>query len=511
MLITKRITLITPIVLVLSLSITVSEALAFTMSASSSSQPKPNLPLPKALDSQTPGTWAYDTMTRRIDSEILQRTYDENEIEFGSPKFASAMVEFNALRSELRNAGGTKLRHLRPLSSNDSSEEIAEWRKILTPYIDEKEDTWLSSPWMVAEFYVYRRLMEALGYFDSRAATVGYDPFAKQKRMGLVQSLSLAAPILAQMKPFLDIDIGTADTVTTADKSDDDAAADGDQGLLEEGMGLAIAFDLWGNKMDLSLWPADSTQNTNMPGMFDAILRSADDNLLHDDTSTLIQYAKSLRDTRQKSDKPRPIRVDIIVDNAGFELVMDIVLADYLIASGIADVVRFQLKSHPTFVSDAMEKDLREHIAYYADGCGGDDEVTATTRGAGRRWNGHLDAGRWECHEHNFWVQPPAMWEMTPSLRKEMAANCDLAFVKGDANYRRLLGDLAWDMSDGFEDVVGAYFPCPVCALRTLKAEVGCGMKKELVERAKGLDEKWSVNGRFGVVQFSMGAGSATD
>jgi Damage-control phosphatase ARMT1-like domain len=41
---------------------------------------------------------------------------------------------------------------------------------------------------------------------------------------------------------------------------------------------------------------------------------------------------------------------------------------------------------------------------------------------------------------------------------------------------RAFIGDCKWDMTASFEDVVGAYFPCPVCALRTLKAEIGCGM-----------------------------------
>lgn len=53
---------------------------------------------------------------------------------------------------------------------------------------------------------------------------------------------------------------------------------------------------------------------------------------------------------------------------------------------------------------------------------------------------------------------------------------------------------------------MGCYFPCPVCSLRTLKAEVGCGMEKEQVERAKSLDDEWMVNGRFGVVQVGTGA-----
>jgi Damage-control phosphatase ARMT1-like domain len=50
-----------------------------------------------------------------------------------------------------------------------------------------------------------------------------------------------------------------------------------------------------------------------------------------------------------------------------------------------------------------------------------------------------------------------------------------MVFVKGDANYRRLLGDRTWPLDTPFGDVV-SYFPVPVCALRTLKAEVSCYM-----------------------------------
>jgi len=98
------------------------------------------------------------------------------------------------------------------------------------------------------------------------------------------------------------------------------------------------------------------------------------------------------------------------------------------------------------------------------------------------------------------------MWKMPTLLRNEMKKMCDLAFVKGDANYRRLLGDCMWDPSAPFDEVVGNYFPTPVCALRTLKAEIGVGMDTEQIERAKRLDSDWMVNGRFGVVQFAMGA-----
>ena len=448
-----------------------------TSQEDSKETPAPKLPLPPPLRSLTPGTWAYDTMSRRVDSEILQRTFTENEDEFmNDPKFKTAKENFQQLRTDLQSASTTPLRHLHPLPDhmkNDPSivQEYEEWDAILTPHVDKDEpDTWLSAPWMIAEFYLYRRLMDAIEYFDPQSPTYKFDPFAKQKTAGLHSSVQTADPILKQIESL-------------STKS------------VKEGLGLAAAFALWGNKMDLSIWPTE--ENSNIPGTFQKILASANDNLLHDDTNTLVQHAKELLAKGGGN-------IDIVVDNAGFELIMDLALADFLIASNIASKVTFQLKSHPTFVSDALEKDLRQHVEYYA------NEVDAGTypsvKAAGQRWQAYLSEGKWECHEDSFWVQPPPMWKMPAKLREDLKSRCDLAFIKGDANYRRLLGDLEWDYSAPFEDVVGHYFPCPVCALRTLKAEVGCGMEKSKVENAKSLDDQWLVNGRFGVVQFSQGA-----
>jgi hypothetical protein len=482
-----------------SVSVSVSVSLAFTpkiahyktqrnMSSSSSTvnmsskdtnfqSPAPKLPLPSPLLSLTPGTWAHDTMSRRIDSEILERTFQENKDEFlNDAKFAKAYENFKLLRKDLQNASSTPLRHLHPLTEHMKNDpvivqEYEEWYNILKPFVDKEEpDTWLSAPWMVAEFYLYRRLMEAIEYFDPQSSTFHYDPFAKQKSAGLHSSVTTADPILKQIEGL-------------STKS------------VEDSFGLAAAFALWGNKMDLSIWPTE--ENSNIPGVFQQILASANDNLLHDDTNELVRHGQNLLAKGGGN-------VDIVVDNAGFELIMDLALADYLIASGIASKVTFQLKSHPTFVSDALEKDLRQHVEYYAKQV--DPSEYPSAKAAGERWEQYLSEGKWICNEDSFWVQPPPMWQMPETLRGDLKSRCDLAFIKGDANYRRLLGDLEWDFSAPFEDVVGNYFPCPVCALRTLKAEVGCGMEKEKVNNAKTLDDQWLVNGRFGVVHFSNGA-----
>uniref|UniRef100_A0A7R9WTE8 Sugar phosphate phosphatase n=1 Tax=Craspedostauros australis TaxID=1486917 RepID=A0A7R9WTE8_9STRA len=246
--------------------------------------------------------------------------------------------------------------------------------------------------------------------------------------------------------------------------------------------------------MDLSLWPADaSSANVDI---FSSILANAAENLLHDDSDVLADHCDKLKANGGGN-------VDIIVDNAGFELITDLALAQHLIDSGIASCVTFQLKSHPTFVSDALEKDLLAHVEYYA---GLNAKEYPSCQNAGMKWKAYLAEGKWKCNEDDFWVQPLAMWDMMEPLHQDMKDRCDLAFVKGDANYRRLLGDCMWDYTAPFEDVVGAYFPCPVCALRTLKAEIGCGMDVAQVQRAKDLDDSWMVNGRFGVVHFGKGS-----
>ncbi len=50
--------------------------------------------------------------------------------------------------------------------------------------------------------------------------------------------------------------------------------------------------------------------------------------------------------------------VDLVMDNAGFELVADLALADFLLSAGLADRVRLRVKRHPWFVSDTTVRDV---------------------------------------------------------------------------------------------------------------------------------------------------------
>lgn len=360
----------------------------------------PSLPIPPMWTSTTPGTWAYDTMSRRVDAEILQRTYDENRAIWDRPEFESNLKQFQQLRQELQHASITPIRYLK-----SEGEEENLWNSILHPYV-EKQDTWLSAPWLVTEFYLYRRLLECTGYFHAPSPGYLLDPFQIQKRSALQSSIGTLERVLQKMESLLRVQD------------------------WKDGFPLAVEISLWGNQMDLSLWPvstatsnekSEQDQRQQQQEAFGAVLEKAKDFLLQDDTHLLQSLCEKLIHKGGGD-------IDIIVDNAGFELVTDLALADFLVTHGIANCVTFQLKSHPTFVSDAMEVDLLETVNYLSQL---DELKHPHCHRAGERWKDYLLNKQWKCSSQNFWVLGQAMWEMEDSLYKYFMEHCDLAIVKG--------------------------------------------------------------------------------
>lgn len=243
--------------------------------------------------------------------------------------------------------------------------------------------------------------------------------------------------------------------------------------------------------MDLSIWPVGSGAAaqgmSDARDQFAAVIEAGHTFILADDSAPLAAHVAA---------QPAGSRYDIIVDNAGFELFCDLCLADFLVTSGLASRVHLHLKSHPTFVSDAMAKDVADAVDFMRRSDGTDDLAVT-----GARWAAHVASGAWTLVEDEFWAQPCAMWRMPDRIASDLAAS-SLVFVKGDANYRRLLGDRAWPLDTPFQDIL-CYFSAPVCALRTLKAEVGCGLPPaDVTSKIAAREPAWLVCGKYGVVQF---------
>lgn len=316
--------------------------------------------------------------------------------------------------------------------------------------------------------------MTAIEYFQQKV-----DPFEMQKELGLTSSLSSIATLAERVN----------DSIAIASQKPRDQ-------LLDDFKGFVLTA-LWGNRMDLSLWPVGGGDNTDSKSTlsrtadaFASVINAGQKMILANDIDALAHYVAG---------RNAPSRMDIIVDNAGFELFCDLCLADFLVSTKLVGAAHIQLKAHPTFVSDAMAKDVAFTIDFLRRG-NGDPSKPSPVAQLGNRWASHVETGRWQLVENFFWVQPTAMWDMPPATANDLGTS-SLVFIKGDANYRRLLGDRDWPLGTPFSDVA-CYFPAPVCALRTLKAELGCGMPERECQRAAQEDHRWLVAGKYGVVQF---------
>jgi len=174
-------------------------------------------------------------------------------------------------------------------------------------------------------------------------------------------------------------------------------------------------------------------------------------------------------------------------------LIGDLVLADYLLTTNAAQSVVLHVKLHPTFVSDATDADVRTTIDILA------ADSHPHTRSMGGRLKSALEDARLLLRTHSFWTSPLLAWEMPDEVRMDLSGS-DLVVSKGDANYRRLLGDLAWPLDTAFDDIV-AYFPAPLVALRTYKSELGCGLDPERIAELNRTEKDWLTSGRWGIIQ----------
>ena len=66
-----------------------------------------------------------------------------------------------------------------------------------------------------------------------------------------------------------------------------------------------------------------------------------------------------------------------------------------------------------------------------------------------------------------------------------------------------MLGDRPWPLDTPFA-AVASPFPAPLLCLRTLKAELGCGMPPAKTAAAAAADSAWLTNGKWGVLQLKV-------
>ncbi|HLP87179.1 MAG TPA: damage-control phosphatase ARMT1 family protein [Nostocaceae cyanobacterium] len=404
----------------------------------------PKLNLPSPLVGAEVGSFTEFTVTQRM-PKIARQVITENQ-------FADEVNQrLERLASELPRGYLQRL-------ENDHNLDFTDWEEYLKLYQNQR---WVDVPWFFAETYFYRLILNITNYFRPGSGK-GIDPFALQKSQSLETAIDAIISLVSQVHEWLE----------ESQK----------EGKVSKSSVIALLyFALWGNRVDLSLWSAFSENRSN----FD--IQSQLAHILVDDA-----FAVSKLLTKSSGQ-----RIDFIVDNAGYELICDLCLVDFLLGSGIANQVYLHLKPHPTFVSDATIKDVYDTKDFLNNGS--HSHVKAFTQ----RLTNYLANHQLMLTEDYFWTSPLAFWEIPAHLKAELAKS-NLVIIKGDANYRRLLGDRHWDYTTNFADIV-CYLPAPIVALRTLKSEVAAGLDPEIVNTVSKSDPNWLTNGQWGVIQLVEG------
>ncbi|NPV86226.1 MAG: protein-glutamate O-methyltransferase family protein [Anaerolineae bacterium] len=391
--------------------------------------------LPSPLMTSEIGSYARAT--------ILQR----------KPQIISQVLEDNAypleiVRAVKEFADEIASRPLQPLV--EDAPDVNAWNAELQKYAGK---TWLEIPWYFAETFFYRRLLEAVRYFQP-GVWYRCDPFASAKQRQIEGDI---ARLCSEWQDIDDLPPKSA-------------------------FETLVYSSLWGNRADLS----------NFDIRREAISGAAAGN---EKRHVLIDHAHDLY-TLLSAGVPR---VDFIADNAGVDVLFDLVLADFLLRQAWTDNVVFHLKNQPFFVSDAMPDDVLAMVNVLLK-----NPQTAFCE-LGARLEGHLATGKLALRDDPFWTSWKMYRQMPAHLQAELA-NAGLVFIKGDVNYRRLLDDAHWQHTARMEEIA-AYFPTPFVILRTLKSEIMVGLQPGQAEALRNEDPEWLLNGKRGVIQLVLPSG----
>lgn len=323
-----------------------------------------------------------------------------------------------------------------PQSLGVGEAERAFWNEFMRAYSGAR---WVDLPFFEGEFILYRAILDAVEHGAGREL----DPFGPVKSEALEKAVQVL-PRAARSAAELD-------------------------GWSLPALRRATEWALIGNTADLSHWfgPQSSPRS---PWIDDL------GNFFHD----LSPDASG--------------NIELVLDNAGEELIGDLVLVDYLLKALPSVTVRVHAKTAPIFVSDVTLSDWSSTLARVCDHTS--PEVSAW----GRRLREHQRTGRLQVSTNVFWIRPCCFFEMTGPLRDQFAGAI-ATIIKGDLNYRRYVQDRAWplDSPTARHRVTEL---APVLALRVLKSELAVGLPAHTVAHLREHEPDGLYSGKNSVVQY---------
>ncbi|MCW2903074.1 MAG: hypothetical protein JWO67_5339 [Streptosporangiaceae bacterium] len=387
-------------------------------------EPAPSEPLPPELLNNDPAGFAWGVWHDRT-PKLVTRIRDSHPYDRAQRRALDALLE--EISSGL----------MRPLAPHTPDRET--WESWGAHYFGKP---WLDAPFLWSESYFYRRLLEAVGFFDP-GPWHRVDPFEHLKTAEL-------------RDPALQPDLAALDLLEQLP-------------VDEQGQAKLLA-SLWGNRADLGF----------LIGKTAGSAHPETEGLVADDSAALWAALGPEAD------------LVLVADNAGRELLADLVLIDHLLQHRQAASIALHVKPHPYYVSDATTADAIACLRRLA-------ETSGTASDISRRLSAATADGRLGLYTHEFYCAPWSYHRMPADLAAEFE-RASLTILKGDLNYRRLVGDRDWPPTTAFAGVV-SYFPGPVATLRTLKSDVITGIDPMVLGDLDATGKPWRTDGGHGLVQ----------
>lgn len=403
------------------------------------------------------------TITKVIDNLVRDKDQIVKALgEFTKEEVKEVIGSFSKLKNEVQTNKPFEV-----LTSDGP--DISSWN---TYYERERERAgeeprWFHTSWLYAECYMYRRIHEV---FELSNSMKTFDPFSKQKKDAFLNSLALVVCL--------------GDHVIQLLRMKDLSRVEMKDELLR-----VVKVTLWGNQHDLS-----------RPGGYELPEEANPlERINRLDEYILIDDSERIWSTLTASDKGNAV-IDIVNDNAGYEIFTDLCLADVLCTFSLTDKVRFHVKALPWFISDTTKYDFYWVLQKLAEL----PDTSSSLPTLATRWEEYLQSGRWTVEAEDFWTLPHAYNEMKGidnNLYTKLS-EATLVIFKGDLNYRKLVGETNWLPTERFANALQGFHPAPLVTLRTIKADLICGLQPGQAEMMAAKSRNWLTSGDYAVIQF---------
>ncbi|KAF4981876.1 hypothetical protein FZEAL_2396 [Fusarium zealandicum] len=402
-------------------------------------------------------------------------------------------------------------RKLTPIPDDGFTDEIKAYNKEVEALGPDAH--WYDVPWLFSECYMYRRMST---FFQNSKHWKSYDMYARQKMDTFRSSRPAVLELASKYKQFVQ-------QLRANKDSTHDAEA---EKLLFTEM---FEICLWGNATDLSLLTNLTYEDIQKLQGSEA-RKAAEKNILVNDLPKAYEILK-----KAQADGKKERRVDFVLDNAGFELYVDMILAGYLLSSGLATQIVLRPKSIPWFVSDVLPSDFAGLLNAVAnpralyETPSEDEELQGKSpeplskeaeqdlQFLFQEWAGFHSEGELILRPNRYWTAGGSFWRLpseNPELHEELKP-AELIIFKGDLNYRKLTGDAWWPATTPFTEAIGPMGPSSglnVLSLRTCKADVVVGLpegKDEELRMTEGGggdsgSRRWAWHGKWAVWHLDL-------